>query len=278
MSIRTILLAIVAGDGERPRAAIDHALALAASHRAHLSILVGAIKVPVVVYTGVAEAQAIVTEANNDRTREAGVLADEIGRGASMLGVNASVEVITDAIDPLFTRISKRARLHDLSVCGRPRETDIWAKELAETLLLSSGRPVVVVPDGFKADRAANVAIIAWDGTAVAARAVGEAIPLLEKVASVEIVTVAGDKHADDLVPGAELAPMIAHHGLKVTVTQLSGSGRHAGEAVSDHANHTRAKLIVMGGYAHSRLRQMVLGGATRTMLQSAPVPVFLAH
>jgi nucleotide-binding universal stress UspA family protein len=278
MSIKTIFLPIIAGDGDRPRSAIDYALAMAAAHGAHLSVAIGAIKVPAVVYSGVADIVAVVADANGKRHAEGEAIAVDLKRACDLNGVSASVEVISDLIDPLFARIGKRARLHDLAVCGRAREADVWSKELAETLLLSSGRPVIVVPDGFAADRTSGTIIIAWDGTAVSARAVGEATPLWERASLVEIVTVSGDKHADDLVPGSELAPMLAHHGLKVQVTELPGNDRHAGQTIMDHASLVRARMVVMGGYAHSRLRQMVLGGTTRTMLEKASIPVFLAH
>ncbi|MEI8144135.1 MAG: universal stress protein [Alphaproteobacteria bacterium] len=277
MSIKTVMLALIAGDGTKPGSAIDYAIDLAATHKAHLSVVIGAIRVPVVVYSGVAEVQAIVTDENNHRDQDAGVIAESIRHAAQMNGIAASVDIVSDSIDSMFNRIGKRARLHDLAVCGRPRATDIWARELAETLLLSSGRPLIVVPDGFAVDRASGTIMVAWDGTAVSARAVGEATPFLERAGLVEVVSVSGDKHADDLVPGADLAPMLAHHGMKVSVVDLPGSAG-AGETIISHAQNIRARLIVMGGYAHSRLRQMVLGGCTRTMLDKAPVPVFMAH
>lgn len=277
MSIKTVLLALIAGDGERPRAAVDYAVALAAEHRAHLSVVIGAIRVPVVVYSGVAEVQALVLEENDQRSSNARAIGDDVAAAAALHGVPVTTDVVTEAIDPLFRRIATRARLHDLSICARPRATDIWTSELAETLLLSSGRPVIAVPDGFDPARAGRHVLVAWDGTAVAARAVGEAVPLLERAGLVEIITVSGDKHADDLVPGADLAPMLAHHGMRVQVTELPWQ-RDVCKAMLAHATHVHAGLIVMGGYAHSRLRQMVLGGTTRSMLQTATVPVFMAH
>ncbi|QCI68649.1 universal stress protein [Phreatobacter stygius] len=277
MSIKTVLLALVAGDGERPSGAINYAISLAADHKAHLSVVVGAIKVPVVVYSGVAEVQAIVTDDNDFRGRDADELAESIGRSAQINGVAAAVEVVSDAIDPLFSRIGKRARLHDLAICGRPRTADIWSTELAETLLLSSGRPVIVVPDGFDPERASNTVIVAWDGSAVAARAVGGATPFIDRAGQVEIVSVLGDRHAEDRIAGAALAPMLAHHGVKVSVTDLPYT-RGTGKAIADHAASVRAQMVVMGGYAHSRLRQMVLGGTTTTMLQYSSVPVLMSH
>lgn len=277
MSIKSVLLAIIAGDGEKPRGAIDYAISLAAENGAHLSVIVGAIKVPVVVYSGVAEVQAIVTDENENRSHNADELCEAVRNAAQTAGVAAAVEVVTDAIDPLFSRIGKRARLHDISVCGRPRPSDVWATELAETLLLSSGRPTILAPDGFDPARAARTIVIAWDGSAVAARAISGAMDFIDKVGQVEIVSVLGDRHADDLVAGADLAPMLAHHGVKVTVTNLPYS-RNVGKTIVEHAQNVRASLIVMGAYAHSRLRQMVLGGTTTTMLQFSTVPILMAH
>jgi nucleotide-binding universal stress UspA family protein len=277
MSIKSVLLALIAGDGEKPRGAVDYAISLAAENGAHLSVVVGAIKVPVVVYSGVAEVQAIVTDENDTRTHTADDLAQAVRIAAQTAGVSASVDVVTDAIDPLFSRIGKRARLHDIAVCGRPRPTDVWATELAETLLLSSGRPAILAPEGFDPTRTASTIVIAWDGSAVAARAIGCAMPFIDKAGQVEIVSVLGDRHADDLVAGADLAPMLAHHGVKVTVTNLPYS-RNVGKTIVEHAQNVRAQMIVMGAYAHSRLKQMVLGGTTTTMLQFSSVPILMAH
>ncbi|MCZ8316373.1 universal stress protein [Phreatobacter sp.] len=277
MSIKSVLLALISGDGSKPQGAIDYAVSLAAANGAHLSVVVGAIKVPVVVYSGVAEVQAIVADENDGRTDKADAVCQEVRHAAANAGVAASIEVITDAIDPLFARIGKRGRLHDFCVCGRPRPDDVWATELAETLLLSTGRPTILAPDGFDPSRASNSIVVAWDGSAVAARAIGSASDFIDKAGHVEIVSVLGDRHADELVAGADLAPMLAHHGVKVTVTNLPYS-RNVGKTIVEHAQNTRAQMIVMGAYAHSRLRQMVLGGTTTTLLQYSPVPVLMAH
>ncbi len=181
MSIKSVLLALIAGDGSKPQGAIDYAVSLAASNGAHLSVVVGAIKVPVVVYSGVAEVQAIVADENDGRTDKADALCHEVRNSASNAGVTASIEVITDAIDPLFARIGKRGRLHDFCVCGRPRAEDVWSTELAETLLLSTGRPTILAPDGFDPARASNSIVVAWDGSAVAARAIGSASDFIDK-------------------------------------------------------------------------------------------------
>ncbi len=172
-------------------------------------------------------------------------------QAAASAGVAASVEVITDAIDPLFARIGKRGRLHDFCVCGRPALT-MSGRRSSPRRCCSQRTPTILAPDGFEPSRASNSIVVAWDGSAVAARAIGSASDFIDKAGQVEIVSVLGDRHADELVAGADLAPMLAHHGVKVTVTNLPYS-RNVGKTIVEHAQNTRAQMIVMGAYAHSR-------------------------
>jgi nucleotide-binding universal stress UspA family protein len=144
-------------------------------------------------------------------------------------------------------------------------------------VLTDSGRPLIVVPQGhevFAGDRI----LVAWDGSAKAARALNDALPFLRAASHVELVSVTGEKELRPAVSGADLAPHITRHGIKVGELTLPALDGDVAETLRHHDNLIRADMIVMGAYVHSRLRQMMLGGTTRSLLKNCPVPLFLSH
>ena len=121
--------------------------------------------------------------------------------------------------------------------------------------------------------------MVCWDGSRAAARAVADALPVLKKAKQVEIVIISDKPGKNDEVPGADLGQHLARHGLKVDVKRITSPDI---DVPSTHPVSTRrilsADMIVMGGYGHSRLREFVLGGATRGLLESMTVPVLMSH
>ncbi|MGE7416670.1 universal stress protein [Methylobacterium tarhaniae] len=173
-------------------------------------------------------------------------------------------------------RLAAEARLHDLTVLDLDPRSEVLSRETVEAALMASGRPVLAVPRTHPAFAGRRI-LVAWDGGLQAVRAANEAMPLLRAAETVEIVSV-GD--ADDLlttVPGAEFARHLARHGVAVTVSDLPQAGSIA-DTLRKHAVRVRADLIAMGAYRHSRTRELVFGGVTRSLLMDAPVPLFLAH
>jgi nucleotide-binding universal stress UspA family protein len=168
-----------------------------------------------------------------------------------------------------------RARTRDLIIVpsyGHP-ETEY----VAEVLIFDSGRPVLLLPQaGFVAERLERI-VVGWDGGRAAARALAEALPLLAAAREVSLVGVTGDKVMDE-APAAEVLRHLGEHGIIATATEIGRDGADAGTALMRHAAGAEADLLVMGGYGHSRLREFVLGGATRAVLSLPIVPVLLAH
>lgn len=115
------------------------------------------------------------------------------------------------------------------------------------------------------------------DGSRSAARAVGDALPLLTQAANVEVVTVAPDTKPAGL-PAADIATHLARHGVKVELRSLTAESIGTSNCILSHTADRSADLIVMGGYGQSRFREFVLGGMTREMLQSMTVPTFMSH
>jgi nucleotide-binding universal stress UspA family protein len=147
----------------------------------------------------------------------------------------------------------------------------------AGELVLGAGRPVLLVPYAGRYADAGKRVLIAWNASREAARAVADALPLLVRADAVDVVAFApGGDHGE--VPGADLAHYLARHGVKANAAVDSAPEVAIGERILTRAADTDADLIVMGAYGRSRLSELVLGGATRTLLAAMTVPVLMAH
>ena len=149
---------------------------------------------------------------------------------------------------------------------------------IAEAALFESGRPVLIVPYIQKAGLKLDRVMVCWDGSRNAARAIADALPFLARAKAVEVVTVTGEPGKSSDIPGADIAHHLARHGLKVEVERIVAPDIDVTSMILSHAADTGTDLIVMGGYGHSRLREFVLGGATRGILASMTVPVLMSH
>jgi nucleotide-binding universal stress UspA family protein len=199
---------------------------------------------------------------------------------AQRAGVSADSRVLSASLPGSADRFGAIARRFDLAVVGQGEPGVLAdAQELvAEGALFSSGRPVVMVPyiqkDGLKLDRV----MVCWDASRAAARAVGDALPLLAKAKTIEVVIVASDRPKSDEIPGADIGQHLARHGLKVDVKRIVATDTDVANTILSHAADSSADFIVMGGYGHSRLREFILGGATRGIMSSMTVPVLMSH
>jgi nucleotide-binding universal stress UspA family protein len=153
--------------------------------------------------------------------------------------------------------------------------------DMTEFVVMNSVRPVLIVPYAGKLDSVGKRIVVAWDGSAEAARALAGAMPLMQKADLVQVMrfnpVVAGEGKGEE--PGADVALYLARHGINVDVKrQASESDVQIGNALLSHIANTNADLLVMGAYGHSRLREWVLGGVTDTILKSMTVPTLMMH
>jgi nucleotide-binding universal stress UspA family protein len=174
------------------------------------------------------------------------------------------------------------ARYADVAVMTRPADGAgaELREEIIEGVLFHSGRPALIAPPGWKGKSIGKRVVIAWDASREATRALSEADDILEFSESVTIVTVDAKPkmfgHGDQ--PGANIAAHLSRRGLPADVRNVDSMGRSASLAILEEAQTLDADLVVMGGYAHSRLRELVFGGATRELLRTASVPLLMAH
>jgi nucleotide-binding universal stress UspA family protein len=177
--------------------------------------------------------------------------------------------------------LSKLARRFDLSVFMQSDpDNDVDNDNLIETTLFQSGRPIMVVPyiqkEGLKLDHV----VCCWDGSHTAARAINDALPLLAKAKVVDLLIVLNDKTnlEGNEIRGVDMARHLARHDVKVKVETVPASDIDVANAILSYVADRGGTLIIMGGYGHARLREIILGGATRDMLKSMTVPVFMVH
>lgn len=173
--------------------------------------------------------------------------------------------------------LSLRSRYADLTVISQNApESQGGGDDLVDELIMASGRPILVVPYiGAPAEIGRKV-LVAWNGSREAARAVSDAMPILESADSIEVFAVEPNGIGD--MPGADIAQHLARHGLKAIAAKTAGLDIEVGDVLLNQAADSGADLIVMGAYGHSRMRELVLGGATRHILGHMTVPVLLSH
>jgi len=173
--------------------------------------------------------------------------------------------------------LAVHGRVADLLVVGRAREGEAVAMDILEAALMESGRPVLIAPPEAPQKTSDTVAI-AWKDTPEAARAVAAALPFIVAAKRVVILSVEeGDDRTDQ--PSCErLLHALRWHHQGATVQRLQGNARQPAEVVLDAATTAGADLLVMGGYGHSRLREVVFGGFTRHMLTNCHLPLLMAH
>jgi nucleotide-binding universal stress UspA family protein len=262
--------------------ALDAAMALATAQEAHVTAMVTLTHpVPTISDMGM-----IVVESDQhqiDALREAAT--NQASRARERLGrerVSSEVRV-TECYALWGEEAAALQALHcDLSILGKPRADEAWTNfsSMFRGLLLRSGRPVLVLPQAANLASPVRRVVLAWKPTPEAARAVHEALPLLSRAAEIDVLVLdpLSTEGGYGEQPGADIAHLLARHGFKARVIERPREGATTGACILRHARETEAELIVMGGYGHRHLRELVLGGATRDVIAGTTVPVLFAH
>jgi nucleotide-binding universal stress UspA family protein len=281
MSLKTIVAApffsLNLTDDKPTGKPLEYAAEMARSQGAHLTLAVSVLhmRATSAIFR---DARAVLQAANRELEDDARTFADKAAASFGGRGITGDVDFIVDDFDGLCRQVVTLARAADVTVLQPESSMMSLQQSLLETLLFDSGRPVIVAPPNWGGSAAPERIIVSWDGSAKSARAVGDALPLLQQAQEVEIVSVTGDPNATKRLDGASIARHLARHCKSVHVTQLKSIDGDVAKTLGDHAAMTRANMIVMGAYAHSRLRQFILGGVTDAMIHNPPVPVFMSY
>jgi nucleotide-binding universal stress UspA family protein len=233
--------------------------------------------IPTVMLDGIPPDVIETQRVENERAAKAA--AERFDAAARASSVLSETRIVESSVAGTATRFAHVARRFDLSVVAQARpDTNGPEASIVEQALFDSGRPVLVVPyiqtAPFKAERV----MLCWDGSRTAARATADALPFLTRAKTVEVFIVETGKLKSNEIPGADVAGHLAQHGLSVNVERTAAGDIDVASVILSHATDTGADMLVMGGYGHSRLREFILGGATRAILQSMTVPTLMSH
>ena len=185
--------------------------------------------------------------------------------------------------DPSADSVARLARYADLTVLGQADREDIpigQPGDFVESAILQPGGPALVVPYTGTYSALGGIAVVCWNRSRESARAIKDALPLLKLAREVIVVTTraAPAPETPSLPSGTEVAHFLARHGIRAEAVEHRGVEIDRGEWLLSRTHDLGANLVVMGAYGHSRLRELVLGGVTRTFLQSMTVPVLMSH
>ncbi|TMJ31822.1 MAG: universal stress protein [Alphaproteobacteria bacterium] len=198
--------------------------------------------------------------------------------GAKKAGISAETRVLDATFGGAATRFAQIARRFDLAVVGQAqREGGAGDELMIEGALFESGRPIVVVPYIQQRGLTLERVLACWDGSRTAARAIGDAMPLLERAKVVDIVIVAEERKSEEMT-GTNMGAHLVRHGVAATVKRVTKGDIAIEDVLLSYAADSGADFMVMGGYGHSRLREFILGGVTRGILASMTVPVLMSH
>ena len=276
MSYKTILVHI--DPAKRCPVRVEAAIRLAQQYDAHLVALHAIAPFEPPGYVMAEMGPAIVDAQRAAAASELARTEAEFNRQVSAAGLR-NVE-LRSAVDDLVDAITLHARYADLLVIGQAdaaAESHVPA-DFPERLVLAAGRPVLILPSVGSFATIGKRILIAWNPSREATRAVTDAIPLLQRADTVHVMAVNPKAGEHGTVPGADIGLYLARHGVRVEVKSDHGAEIDVGNELLSRAADLDADLVVMGGYGHSRLKEWVLGGATRTILGSMTAPVLMSH
>lgn len=184
---------------------------------------------------------------------------------------------------PVEEVVALNARYSDLIVVGQTDpdgDSPADATDVPGHVVIYAGRPVLVVPYAGQFEAVGERVLVAWNGSREAARAVNDALPMLQAAKSVTVLAVNPEVGPDKLgeLPGADISLHLARHGVKAEASQVFADDLDVGDMVLSRASDLGVDMIVMGGYGRSRLRELVMGGASRHLLSHMTVPIFMSH
>jgi nucleotide-binding universal stress UspA family protein len=276
MSLNDIIVHV--DSAEATKARVEFAVALAKDHGAHLLGIAFAPTALLPLY-GADVGLADMSEVLEGVKAQGETALHAFKARAKAKGVSVEGRLMQGMSEELPRDFACSARHVDLAIIGQPRDGDplIGQYALVERCLFASGRPVIIVPAAAEKVEIAGTVVVAWDGSAEAARAFNDALTFLKRPK--RVVLLVGVPEEGNEPPGID--DMVAHLkrlGVAAEMIRFSTSDGDIGKTILAKAKELHADMIVMGAFHHSRWREFILGGVTLTMLEEATIPLFMAH
>jgi nucleotide-binding universal stress UspA family protein len=280
MAIRDIFLPLVGEPDAATVAAIDKCVAVASDLGTRVTAM--AVEHDILVRPKIMISDDLENTATTEVLRSvsnAHDLLTAFDTAATRFGVRNERWLLRFAAADIPANFAISARLKDLSLVP-VKSHDSRSEKIVEGLIFESGRPILMCPEEFVAELAVTFddVVIAWDHTAPAARAVADALPILQSAASVHIITATDNKTPEQLASGAALASHLAEHGIKAKFETVRIDGSSVGKVFEAYVDANAIDLLIMGAYRHSRLNETVWGGATKTIIARPPCWVMMSH
>jgi nucleotide-binding universal stress UspA family protein len=267
---------LVADEEQLAHSVADCAISFCEREDAHLSVHLAAPILDVPSGRLVPLVHAVLDQVNEERLAKANAERERIETSARLAGVTSDFSIVQKPYVQVRADFIFAGRQGDLIIMPRPIGSLSFEQGIVEGMIFGTGRPVLVVPADWKPAPRFDRIVVAWDGGQRAARAIGDALPLLSRAAEVEVVCVTAE--ANKTAAGADLAQHLTRHCRNLKLTELQIMYNDAARTLSEHLHTVTPDLLAMGAYAHPRLLQFVLGGVTDTMLREAKVPVLYSH
>jgi nucleotide-binding universal stress UspA family protein len=280
MAIKDILLPLVGEPNAAAIAAIDRCMAVAGDFGARVTAIAVEEEIPVrpkvVISPDIENAEAAAALRNVSDARG---LLNAFDAAASRFAVRSERRISRLAPADISANFVAPARLADLSVVP-VKSHDSRSERIVERLIFESGRPILMCPEESASELpvAFDRVMIAWDHSAPAARAVADALPLLEEAADVRVVTATDDRTQSEIESGSALVRHLAEHRINATFQTIRIDGSSLGKVFEAYVKKYAIDLLVMGAYRHSWLNETVWGGATKTVIGRPPCWVMMSH
>ena len=275
MALKNILVHVTDSDQSKRR--VSAALDLAMRHDAHLTGIAVAPTIDLPTYAAPEIPENVLQDIRAQHRARAAKAHEHFETAAQRAGWAERIDWLSTQGDPVEI-LSLMARYSDLTVVGQssPPNTPNGEMTIAHELVLQAGRPILVIPFAGTPCPIGEKVVVAWNGSREAARAVGDSMSILERAGQVDVLSIQPEGIGDE--PGADITHHLARHNIKATSHRSVAAMIDASDVLLNYVADNGTDLIVMGAYGHSRMREIILGGMTRQILDHLTVPVMLSH
>jgi len=284
MAVKDILLALTSYPDATPDLSVDHALAFASQLDAQVTGLAFETELRLTHSTNLltrmlVDLPAMAAEETTKSRAHAAHLKSYFQASATRQHVRHEALIERCEAFGMAAALVEEAKVHDLTIL--PMQNTMGVEQWhAESVVFGSGRPILLLPGPARMKQTPSLAgiTLAWDFSRPAVRALADAMPLMRQAGRARIVTIENEKELNSRRPPERLLQHLMTCGVAAKFEVIDAAGRSAGDVLREYLQVTGATMLVMGAFGHSRVREFVLGGTTRSMLDDPPLPVLLSH